>query len=338
MAVLSRIPRCLQAPYRSSMTTPPRRRTATRQHATVPLERALSKLGLASRTEARGLIAGGRVTVDGVVIRDAMKPVVPECRSIAVDGIAARRAPWRVLLVHKPSGVITTRRDPEGRPTIYDVLRGVERASELKPVGRLDFRSSGLLLLTSDTRLADWLTDPGNAIVRRYVVTARGEIADRDAARMIDGIEATIGSARVRLAAQSVTLLKRSRRETHLLMDLTEGRNREIRRLIEACGSEVTRLKRVAFGRLELGDLPPGAWRSVTREEMASAFPDEMRCGGASPPHLQVSLEDRQGAERRRPELAGLDLHAPVEPVRHRRSRRGAQDRVADVQQVRKAD
>jgi len=233
----------------------------------VSLDRALSKLGIASRAEAARLIAAGRVEVDGRVVRDPEVPVSLERVSLAIDGRSARRAGWQLILLNKPRGVVTTRRDPQGRPTVFDLVTGAE--THLVAVGRLDLATSGLLLLTTDTRLADWLTDPKNHIDRVYTVTARGEVSDETAARLVSGVE-TGGE---RMALDDVVVRKRSRRETHLVVRLHEGRNREVRRLLLAVGHEVTRLRRVAFGGLELGDLPPGRWRTVSREEARSAFP-----------------------------------------------------------------
>jgi 23S rRNA pseudouridine2605 synthase len=228
----------------------------------VPLARALSKLGLASRSQARVLIEAGRVTIAGRVVRDPARLVHPERAQIQIDGVRAAPARWRTIVFHKPRGTVTTRRDPEGRPTVFDAIG--EDAQALVAVGRLDLATSGLLILTTDTQLANWLTDPAHAIRRRYVVTVRGSLTDDDAAHMIAGIEG--------LRARSVRVRKRSSRETHLIVDLDEGKNREIRRLCEAVGHEVTALKRVAFGPLELGTLPAGQWRDVSRAELRRAF------------------------------------------------------------------
>lgn len=235
----------------------------------VSLARALSKLGVASRTEADRLVRAGRVTVRGRISTNPGLAVSPERDEIAIDGVRARRSGWRTIAFHKPRGVVTTRRDPEGRPTVFDALGDLRDASRLRAVGRLDLATSGLLLLTTDTQLADWLIDPANEIPRTYVVTSRGRVADEALQAMQSGVM----SRGERLKSTRVQLLKRSARETHLLMELTEGRNREVRRLIEACGGEVTRLKRIAFGRIELADLPPGHWRDVTRAEVQAAFP-----------------------------------------------------------------
>ena len=223
------------------------------------LDRALSKLGIASRSEAKQLIADGRVRVAGRVVRDAARFVVPEQDAITVDGAKARRREWRTIAFHKPKGVVTTRHDPDGRPTVFDVLG--DAAESLVAVGRLDMASTGLLLLTTDTQLANSLTDPSNSIVRRYIVTVRGAFDDEDARRMTDGIDGR--------RAHSVIVRKRSARETHLIVELVEGKNREVRRMLESLGHPVTKLMRVAFGRVELGQLQPGEWRELRRAEVS---------------------------------------------------------------------
>ncbi len=233
----------------------------------VSLERALSKLGLASRSEARELIRAGRVAVDGRTETDPLREVVPERIRIEIDGRPAQRAEPLTILLHKPRGVVTTRSDPEGRPTVYGCLEGLD--AHVVPVGRLDAATSGLLLLTNDTRFADWVTNPGNGVPRVYTVTVRGELSDETAWRLEEGIEE---SGEI-LKARSITIRKRSKRETHLIVELTEGKNREIRRMLGAAGHEVTRLKRISFGGLELGDLEPGKWRVIAMDELRVAFP-----------------------------------------------------------------
>jgi 23S rRNA pseudouridine2605 synthase len=233
----------------------------------VPLNRALSKLGIASRADATRLIADGRVEVDGRIVRDPTTLVVPERISIAIDGEPNTRAAWRLLLLNKPRGVVTTRRDQRGRPTVFDLVPGVQ--GHLVAVGRLDLATSGLLLLTTDTRLADWLTDPANGVPRVYTVTVRGEVSDEAVSRITAGVEAR-GE---RLAADEVQVRKRSGRETHLVVRLHGGRNREIRRLFEAVGHEVTGLRRVEFGGFSIGTLQPGQWREVDRQELRAAMP-----------------------------------------------------------------
>jgi 23S rRNA pseudouridine2605 synthase len=239
-----------------------RRPTPMPASGRVPLARALSKLGRSSRSGAITLVLAGRVSVNGRVVRDPDRPVSPERDQLTVDDHQVRRAKWRLILLNKTRGTVTTRRDPEGRPTVFDLLGEAGRG--LIAVGRLDRATSGLLLLTTDTRLANWLTDPATAIVRRYVATVRGELTDADAARMTAGIDD--------LRAHDIHVRKRSARETHLVIELVEGKNREIRRLCAAVGHEVTALKRVAFGGLEIDELAPGTWREVTRAEVRRAF------------------------------------------------------------------
>jgi 23S rRNA pseudouridine2605 synthase len=225
---------------------------------TVRLDRALSKLGVASRAEAKRLIDDGRVRIAGEIVRNPARLVVPDDRRITVDGVKLAPRIWRTIALHKPRGIMTTRRDPNGRRTVFDVVGDAARS--LVAVGRLDMASTGLLLLTSDTQLANYLTDPDNAIVRRYAVTVRGTFADEDAMQMMKGIEG--------LSARSVVVRKRSARETHLVVELVEGRNREIRRMLEALEHPATKLMRVAFGPIELGSLQPGQWREIAQDEI----------------------------------------------------------------------
>lgn len=240
-----------------------------RSAGTVSLERALSKLGAASRSEARALIASGRVRMGGRVVSNPSMRVTPESARLTIDGVPARRQAWTLIAFHKPRGVVTTRRDPEGRPTVFDLLGEAGRG--LVAVGRLDFASSGLLLFTNDTQLAHRLTDPAARVIRRYVATVRGQITDEIAGSLEDGV--TVGAAggrRERLQAARVRIRKASGRETHLIVELTEGKNREIRRLFAAAGHDVTRLHRIAFGPVELGQLAPGAWRAIDRHELGN--------------------------------------------------------------------
>jgi len=224
----------------------------------VALNRALSKLGVLSRSQATAAIRAGRVAVDSRIVRDPARAVVPGRVRLTVDAapVQPSRTAWRTLVFHKPRGVVTTRRDPQGRTTVFDVLG--ERGCGLVAVGRLDLASTGLLVLTSDTRLANFMTDPARAVPRTYVVTVRGEVTPVETGN---------------LPAAMVTARKTSKRESHLIVELRQGRNREIRRMFAAIGHEVTRLHRVRFGGLELQDLAPGRWRELTRAEVRAAFP-----------------------------------------------------------------
>ncbi|BCS35850.1 pseudouridine synthase [Luteitalea sp. TBR-22] len=226
----------------------------------MPLARALSKLGVLSRRQAIAAVLEGRVRVGGEVVREPGRLVSPERDDLRVDEAPARRQATRVIALHKPRGYVTTRVDPQGRPTVYDLLPADAVAAGVQAVGRLDLATSGLLLFTNDTRLAAWLTDPATGVLRTYLVTVRGELADATVARLL--AEGVVDQGET-LRPREVAVRKRSRRETHLTVVLDEGRNREIRRMFAATGHEVTALKRVAFGPIELGDLPPGATREL---------------------------------------------------------------------------
>ena len=241
---------------------------------------------MASRAQAAELITQGRVRIDGRVETNPGRFVNPDRTRIQIDGLTHERAPWRMIALNKPRQVVTTRSDPQGRTTVYDLLEDLD--TRVVPIGRLDYASNGLLLFTNDTRLANWLTDPGTKIVRRYVVTVRGELSD-EAIRMLEAGVVDRGDT---LKAATITLLKRSKRETHAMVELTEGKNREIRRMMQSSGHDVTRLTRVAFGGLELGRLASGKWREVSRQEARSAFPGAPMRGETTSPTTDIT---RQG-------------------------------------------
>jgi 23S rRNA pseudouridine2605 synthase len=228
----------------------------------VPLERALSKLGIMSRAQTRKLIGEGRLAVDGRTVTDATRAVVPEKARITIDGKPVVRPQACTVMMYKPKGFVTTRSDDKGRKTVYDLLPG--HLKHLHPVGRLDMATTGLLLMTTDTQLSNFLTEPANAVPRVYAVTVKARIGEDDIKRLSQGIQDR-GDL---LKALKVTVRKASNKESHLVIELCEGRNREIRRMIEAVGSEVTALKRIAFGKLELGTLQPGKFRTVAKEEI----------------------------------------------------------------------
>jgi 23S rRNA pseudouridine2605 synthase len=221
------------------------------------------------------------------VVDDPGAQVVPERVNVIIDGRTAEAAPSRTIALHKPRGVVTTRRDPQGRPTVYGLMAGA--GAGLAPVGRLDLASTGLLLCTTDTQLGAWLSAPVNAVEREYVVTVRGRMTAVDAARLITGL--TIDGER--LGASAVRVRKASGRETHLLVTLTEGRNREIRRLCAAVGHEVTHLHRIRIGGVALGALAPGAWRIIPEEILAGAFPGYSGQWSRPPDHTPATRRPR---------------------------------------------
>jgi len=233
-----------------------------RDFGKVPLERALSKLGAASRSQTREWILKGRLQVNGRTVMDTQYLVSPEKDRFTVDGKPMQKDSWQAIMLNKPKAVITTASDEKGRRTVYDLLPVELR--NLHPVGRLDMATTGLLILTNDTKLSSFLTDPANAVLRTYIVTVAGELTEAELAKAAAGImdEGEL------LKPARLTLRKASGRESHLTVELTEGKNREIRRLFEALGHEVTALKRISFGPLQLGPLEPGQFRRLTKAEL----------------------------------------------------------------------
>ncbi|MBI5433190.1 MAG: rRNA pseudouridine synthase [Planctomycetes bacterium] len=225
------------------------------------IDRALSRLGLCSRTEAVEFVRAGRVRVNGLVVRDPERWVVPERDRIELDREQAKERAKLYVALHKPVGYVTTRSDPEGRKTVYDLLGDL--GAWLAPVGRLDRDTSGLLLFTNDTDFAARLLEPTSHVAKRYRVEARGRIDDTEFERLRRGVELSDG----RTLPARVALLRRSKERTLFELTITEGRNRQVRRMLEAIDSKVLKLARVAFGSLELADLAPGAHRELLARE-----------------------------------------------------------------------
>ena len=233
-----------------------------------PVERLLSKWRVATRAEAQRLVRAGRVRVNGAVVSDPRRVVDPRGDLVEVDGLRVRPAEGGgvYLAMNKPRGVVTTTRDPEGRPTVMDLLGG-HAAAGLAPVGRLDKASAGLLLLTDDHALADRLLDPRTHVAKRYRVKVKGRLGPEDLRRLRE--EALVEDGLV-LGPMAVEVESHGPRSTWLLVTLDEGRNRQIRRRVEDLGREVEVLVRVAIGPVALGDLPPGAVRPLAAAEVAA--------------------------------------------------------------------
>lgn len=226
------------------------------------IQRALARAGIASRRKAEELIAAGRVQVNGAAAQIG-QTVDPERDAIVVDGkrIAAppERATWLVL--NKPAGVMTTRSDPEGRKTVFDLA---PRVRGLTYVGRLDYMTEGVLLLTTDGTAAHRLTHPSREVPRTYVATVRGD-GPAAAEAMLDGVELDDGV----VVARAAEARRVSRGTYELTVTIAEGRTREIRRLCEALGLEVLRLVRTKFGPVALGELEVGKVRTLSTRELA---------------------------------------------------------------------
>ena len=224
------------------------------------IQRALARAGVLSRRKAEELVAAGRVTVNGAVAQVG-QTVDPERDVIAVDGRkVGAPAPVEWYLLNKPAGVITSRNDPEGRRTVFDLA---PQRPGLTYVGRLDFLTEGALLLTTDGAAAHRLTHPSRQVERTYIVSVLGD-GEQAVDAMEQGVELEDGFVQPR----RVAIERKGRGRWELRITIAEGRNREIRRLCEAVGLEVDRLVRIRFGPVELGDLPSGKVRSLTKQEL----------------------------------------------------------------------
>jgi 23S rRNA pseudouridine2605 synthase len=237
------------------------------------LARVLSKFGVCSRAEAARWIEQGRVRVDGSVVRAPQRRVHPRRHRIEVDGVrVGDRRQHLAVALHKPPGYLTTRTDPGGRPTVYDLLDEVGKW--VFPVGRLDRDTSGLLILTNDHRLGDELTDPGHHVPKTYHARVRGVPSAEALAVLRAGVTLEDGTrcrpARVRaLGVVGRRAAAEPEASSWLEITLTEGKNRQVRRMCAMVGHDVQELARVRIGGLTLGDLPRGAWRRLTDDDLA---------------------------------------------------------------------
>lgn len=216
----------------------------------------LARAGVASRRAADELIKAGRVTVNGR--RGELNTFVSSGDAVQVDGREVGKQRLRYVLLHKPRGTITTARDPRGRPTVVDLVGG---ATRIVPVGRLDRDTTGVLLLTNDGPLAHRLAHPRYEVEKAYVVDVEGEPDDDALRALAEGVELEDGPT----APARVRRLGPSRLE----LVLHEGRNRQVRRMLEAVGHPVTRLRRSRYAGLSAGRLRRGEWRELTREEVS---------------------------------------------------------------------
>lgn len=229
------------------------------------LDRVLSRFGIASRTEALRIIREGRVKVRGSVVRDPSAWVQPASEPVHLDG-RRLRPPRRIyLLLYKPKGVITSHGDPEGRKTVYDLLGDGYRW--VVPVGRLDRDTSGLLLLTNDTDFSDFVTAPASGIRKTYLVKLDRVADDESLKRLAAGIRMRRGDE---ARPESVRRLEDRGKHTWLEVVLTEGKNREVRRMVEAVGMRVLKLVRTSIGPLTLEGLEIGKHRALTAAEIAA--------------------------------------------------------------------
>lgn len=226
------------------------------------LERVLSKAGVGSRTEARRWIADGRVSVNGRVIVDPDKWVDLERDRVSFDGRPLSKSERTYVLLYKPKGYLTTYRDPQSRPTIYDLLP--DREQYLFPVGRLDLDTSGLLILTNDTAFAERITNPDFKVPKTYLVKASRHLSDEELDTLRSGVALKDGPTK----PADVQRVRESSGKSVFEMTITEGRNRQVRRMVEALGAKVLKLVRIAIGPIRIGDLPIGKVRELSAEEV----------------------------------------------------------------------
>jgi pseudouridine synthase len=238
----------------------------------VTLDRLLSKFGLSSRADAKDLIRTGRVRVNGKVIKDDQFWVQPESDVITVDGKRARRQRKIYLMFNKPKGVVTTRRDRQAEKTVYDYLSDIK--TWVFPVGRLDKNTSGLLIFTNDTAFGDRLTSPQWKVPKTYLAKVSGLVSEAEMRQLSEGIVLDDG---VKTLPATVRLLRVSEKNSWLELTITEGKNRQVRRMFEALGRVVLKLVRIRIGGLPLGNLEVGKYRHLTPDEVRELQRQEAR-------------------------------------------------------------
>jgi len=241
------------------------------------LERVFSKAGIGSRTDARSWIGAGRVRVNGKVVAHPDYWVDLDRDKVTLDNKPLKPEQKRYVLLYKPTGYLTTYRDPEGRPTVYNLLPGA--GPWLSPVGRLDLDTSGLLILTNDTAFAERITNPDHKVPKTYQLKASTLLTDEQLDRLRRGVELSDGPTKL----AQVTRLRDSAKYTHIEITITEGRNRQVRRMLEAVESKVLKLVRVAIGPIRIGDLPIGKSRELTVDEVMALIGASARAPNRAP-------------------------------------------------------
>ena len=233
------------------------------------LERVLSKAGLGSRTDARKWIGAGRVKVNGKLVQSPDRWVDLERDRVTLDDRPVQAARKMYLLLYKPTGYLTTYKDPDGRPTVYDLLSEVGKW--VVPVGRLDLDTSGLLLLTNDTRFGERVMNPDFKVPKTYLVKASTLLSDEQLDRLRSGVELSDGPTQ----PAEISRVRDSQKYSFISLTIREGRNRQVRRMLEAVGSKVLKLVRTHIGPIAIGDLQIGKYRELRPEEVRALEPEK---------------------------------------------------------------
>jgi 23S rRNA pseudouridine2605 synthase len=233
-----------------------------KSRSTERVQKVLARAGIASRRQAEALIAAGRVRVGGKRVSEQGVQVDPGRDAVQVDGRRVVAEPLTYVLFHKPRQVMCTMRDPLGRKSVVDYLRGA--GARVVPVGRLDYQTSGVLLLTNDGQLARQLAHPSGGVLKEYVLKVKGRVDESALQRFRDRIEVRGRKT----SPASVRRLRADENNTWLLVNIHEGKNRQVRRLAEHAGYRVMRLTRTAFGGLTFDALRPGEWRYLSAAEL----------------------------------------------------------------------
>jgi 23S rRNA pseudouridine2605 synthase len=230
------------------------------------LQKILSQAGVASRRASEQLMLDGRVTVNGATVRELGTKADPVHDEIRVDGRRIKVVDrHRYLLLNKPRGYVTTRSDPQRRPTVIDLLTGIREY--VYPVGRLDFESEGLLILTNDGDLAARLTHPSHGVARVYEARVLGVPDEHDLDRLSRGL--VVDGRRTQPADVTLMPVRRGAAEATLVLTVREGRNRQVRKMCDAIGHPVNHLRRTAIGPIRDPKLKPGTWRDLRDDEVA---------------------------------------------------------------------
>jgi len=249
------------------------------------LQKVLAGAGVASRRKAEEIVAAGRVRVNGSIVTEMGVKVDPRRDRIEVDGRAIAAEKPVTVLLNKPRGVVSTVRDPEGRPTVAELVRGV--GARLYPVGRLDWATSGALLMTNDGDLAHALTHPKFGVEKTYHVKLAGAIGEEVLDAWRKGVKLDDGA--VTRPAQAVFRVEVNEGGTWIQITIQEGRNRQIRRMAEATGVVVSKLKRISFAGISIEDVPIGTYRELTEKEIARLKRD----------HVNPALHETDNLKRR---------------------------------------